>query len=123
MLTSLVAALTLGLVVESADRGKAVMELRPSNRWLIVGTWEQRRDDRSIMTLEFRRNGRVKVTLRTSDGDGITVRGTYRVDGRRLKVDFDKVYRPNTAEIVRLDDRVLMYHWENSSTCVKFRRR
>jgi uncharacterized protein (TIGR03066 family) len=121
--SALLAVLTVGFVGGLSSDVNAVTEVRLSNRGLIVGTWEQRRDDRSTMTLEFRRNGRLKLNLQKSDGDVMTVRGSYRVDGRRMKVDFDKVYRPSTAEIVRLDDRVLIYHWQDSSTSVKFRRR
>jgi uncharacterized protein (TIGR03066 family) len=99
------------------------MDTRPSKRWLIVGTWEQKRADGSTMTGEFHRDGRIRLSLQKPDGDGITVRGTYRVDGRRLKVDFDKVFQPNVADLVRLDDRVLIYHWQDSCKLVRFRRR
>jgi hypothetical protein len=82
----LVAALALGLVGPS-DEGMPVTEMRLSYRGLIVGEWEARHADDSVVTWEFSRAGRGTVTVRDGDGEGMTDCFTYRVDGRRLTVD------------------------------------
>jgi uncharacterized protein (TIGR03066 family) len=121
MFQTLVAALAIGFASGPADAGKDVMEVRPSNRWLLVGTWEVRLATATVLAWEFRRGGQCTLTVRDPDGTADTFSGTYRVEGRRLAVQLTgcRVWR---AEVVQVDLRVLAYRWPWASDTWRFRR-
>jgi hypothetical protein len=107
MMSGLIAALALGFVTGPSDGGKAVTEMRPTYRWLIVGTWERRLADGTVVAWDFSRNGRIVVTVLQPDGSGWTNRGSYRIDGNRLEANCGG--GRGTVELVKLDDRRLVY--------------
>jgi uncharacterized protein (TIGR03066 family) len=106
MMHTLVAALALGLVAH----GKAVTEVRQSNCWLIVGTWEWRGRDGIVEVWEFRRNGRFTLGVHDPDGRRMMDFGTYRVDGQRVHLDF-RGMATQTIRLVQLDRRELVWSW------------
>jgi hypothetical protein len=109
MMYGLVAALALGFVPGPAEGGTDVTQVRVPYRTLIVGTWDRLTEGGYVETVQFHRNGRFTWTIPLTDGTLEDAgSGTYRVDGRRLKLGFDPG-GPETVELVQLDGRVVVW--------------
>jgi uncharacterized protein (TIGR03066 family) len=123
MTSGLVAAVALGFVGGPSADATTVMDMRQSNRGLIVGTWDKAWTEGLDAVWEFRRDGRITVTFRNTDGSGATAAsGTYRVDAQRLSISLPG-HPPYTADLLRLDRRTLVLHRKGSSGTQPFRRR
>jgi hypothetical protein len=81
--------------------------VRPTYRWLIIGIWERRLADGTVVAWEFSGNGRIVVTVLQPNGSRWTNRGSYRIDGNRLEANYGG--GRGTVEVVQLDDRRLVY--------------
>jgi uncharacterized protein (TIGR03066 family) len=110
MSVALVAVLAVGFIGGPSADATPVMDMRQSNRVLIVGTWAKAWTEGLDAVWEFRRDGRITVTFRNTDGTGATTAtGTYRVDAHRLSIRLPgcPLY---TADVVRLNRRTLVLH-------------
>jgi hypothetical protein len=121
MMSGLVAALGFGFNGGPSADPTAVMEMRQSNRGLIVGTWEQCSDGYAL-TWEFRRDGNFTFTCRSPDGDSDIASGTYRLEAERLNLAFAQLGR-YALKVEHLGPRVLVLTWHEILGTVRYRRR
>jgi uncharacterized protein (TIGR03066 family) len=120
MVAAVVAVLTVGFV--GGPSSDVLTDVRPTNHWLIIGTWELRREDGLIIVTEFRRNGQITSAIRLSDGNWVTLLGTYRIQGQRLEIRWAGGGNPPALDIVRLDRSVLVVGWQLTEGKDRYRR-
>jgi hypothetical protein len=120
MSETLVVALAIGFV----PGGKDVMEVRPTNRWLLVGTWERRTTDGRVETWNFRRNGQVTHTFQDPEDGWVQWSGVYNSQGQRLRIQWCGPGIPEEIlHMWQLDGRVLVVGMEGTLRMERFRRR
>jgi uncharacterized protein (TIGR03066 family) len=91
---------------------------KKDNRARIVGLWEVPRDSQGGKgslppgaTVEFTREGELKITLTLAAGKKATIVGAYKLSGNKFDGTYkqeDGVVRSETFEVVKLTDKGLV---------------
>jgi uncharacterized protein (TIGR03066 family) len=93
----------------------------PSNKDRIVGIWEVSKAETmpKDATVEFTKDGKLKLNAKGPDGKALAMEGTYSVDGTKLMTTMkgpDGKDMKETATITKLTDKELAVKDEKGKT-------
>ena len=118
---SVLRLLVAGAVACALAVGARADEKKADNAKLLVGTWEVVKADQGTVevgaTVEFAKDGKMKVTHKNKEGKEETAEGTYTIDGQKLMVTikFGDKEAKHTVTLKKLTDTELVGEGEKGT--------